>query len=98
MRGVLKVPLGLTTSRFSPRASICDWERGCVYIVPVMEELALPQQIRARANPKSTTGRLDVFTRLITDFGSELERVPTGYKGKLYTEIVPRTFSIVVEQ
>ena len=73
-------------------------ERGCAYIAPLMEELNLPADISGKANPKSTTGRLDVFTRLITDFGSEFERVPAGYKGKLYTEIVPRTFSIVVEQ
>jgi dCTP deaminase len=73
-------------------------ERGCAYIVPLMEELNLPADISGKANPKSTTGRLDVFTRLITDYGSEFERVPAGYKGTLYTEIVPRTFSIVVEQ
>jgi dCTP deaminase len=73
-------------------------ERGCAYIAPLIEELNLPADISGKANPKSTTGRLDVFTRLITDFGSEFERVPAGYKGKLYTEIVPRTFSIVVEQ
>jgi dCTP deaminase len=73
-------------------------ERGCAYIVPLMEEMNLPVDISGKANPKSTTGRLDVFTRLITDYGSEFERVPAGYKGKLYTEIVPRTFSIVVEQ
>jgi dCTP deaminase len=63
-----------------------------------MEELALPQDVRARANPKSTTGRLDVFTRLITDFGVEFERVGAGYKGKLFVEIVPRTFSVLVRQ
>jgi dCTP deaminase len=73
-------------------------ERGCAYISPLMEEMNLPADISGKANPKSTTGRLDVFTRLITDYGSEFERVPEGYKGKLYTEIVPRTFSIVVEQ
>lgn len=73
-------------------------ERGCAYIVPLMEEMNLPADISGKANPKSTTGRLDVFTRLITDYGSEFERVPAGYKGKLYTEIVPRTFSIVVQQ
>jgi dCTP deaminase len=73
-------------------------ERGCAYIVPLMEEMNLTADISGKANPKSTTGRLDVFTRLITDYGSEFERVPAGYKGKLYTEIVPRTFSIVVEQ
>lgn len=73
-------------------------ERGCAYMAPLVEELSLPSDISGKANPKSTTGRLDVFTRLITDYGSEFERVPAGYKGKLYTEIVPRTFSIVVEQ
>jgi dCTP deaminase len=73
-------------------------ERGCAYIVPLIEELNLPADISGKANPKSTTGRLDVFTRLITDYGNEFERVPAGYKGTLYTEIVPRTFSIVLEQ
>ena len=71
-------------------------ERGCVYLVPLMEELQLPDDIAAKANPKSTTGRLDVFTRLITDGGSEFERVPTGYTGPLYAEIMPRTFPVIV--
>ena len=65
------------------------FERGCVYVVPLMEELYLPADVSAKANPKSTTGRLDIFTRLITDYGTEFERVPKGYKGKLYVEIVP---------
>src|SRR5258708_25173871 len=69
-------------------------EKGCIYIVPLLEEVNLPENMSAKANPKSTTGRLDVFTRLITDYGVEFERVPPGYKGKLYAEIVPRTFSI----
>lgn len=69
-------------------------EKGCVYIVPLLEEVFLPDTMSAKANPKSTTGRLDIFTRLITDYGVEFERVPAGYKGKLYAEIVPRTFSI----
>jgi len=73
-------------------------EKGCVYIVPLMEEVALPSKISGKANPKSTTGRLDVFTRLITDYGTEFERVQAGYKGKLYLEIVPRTFSILVHE
>lgn len=72
------------------------FERGCVYIVPLIEELALPKDVAAKANPKSTTGRLDIFTRLILDYGTEFERVPHGYRGKLYAEIVPRTFSIGV--
>ena len=73
-------------------------ERGKVYIVPLEEELNLPSYISGRANPKSTTGRLDVFTRLITDYGCEFETVPAGYKGKLYAEIVPGTFSVIVRQ
>jgi dCTP deaminase len=73
-------------------------EKGCVYIVPLMEELTLPPKISGKANPKSTTGRLDIFTRLITDYGTEFERIKAGYKGKLYVEIVPRTFSVLVHE
>ena len=72
------------------------FEPGCVYIAPLMEELRLPKNVEARANPKSTIGRLDVFTRLITDYGTEFERVRAGYQGKLFAEIVSRTFSIQV--
>jgi dCTP deaminase len=74
------------------------FEKGCVYIVPLMEEWYLPDDYHGKANPKSTTGRLDIFTRLITDYGYEFERVPEGYKGKLYAEVVPRTFSVKVRQ
>jgi dCTP deaminase len=73
-------------------------ERGCVYIVPLLEELHLPAGIWGMANPKSTTGRLDIFTRLITDNATEFERVPEGYRGRLYLEIVPRTFSVLVQE
>ncbi len=73
-------------------------EKGCVYIVPLQEELALPPDVSGKANPKSSTGRLDIFTRLITDEGRQFEIVPAGYKGRLYAEVVPRTFSIVVRQ
>ena len=76
----------------------CVLERGCAYIVPLMEQLSLPMGYSGRANPKSSTGRIDVFTRLITEFGGDFETVPDGYKGRLYTEIVPRTFSIKVRQ
>ena len=72
------------------------FEPGCVYLVPLMEELRLPKNVEARANPKSTTGRLDIFTRLITDYGVEFERVRPGYRGKLFAEIVSRTFTIQV--
>jgi len=71
-------------------------EKDCVYIVPLLEELSLPEGISGKANPKSTTGRLDIFTRLITDYGVEFDRVPPGYKGKLYAEIVTRTFTVRV--
>ena len=72
-------------------------ERGCVYLVPLMEGLDLRgEPLAAKANPKSTTGRLDVFTRLIVDGGAEFERVPQGYRGPLYAEIMPRTFPVIV--
>src|ERR1051325_10191131 len=74
------------------------FEKRCVYIVPLQEEWFLPDDVTGKANPKSTTGRLDLFTRLITDFGTEFEKVPAGYKGKLYAEVVPRTFSVRVKQ
>ena len=73
------------------------FERGCVYVVPLLEELYLPSDVSGKSNPKSTTGRLDIFTRLITDYGTEFERVPKGYKGKLYVEIVPRTFTVLMK-
>ena len=71
-------------------------ETNAVYVVPLMESLDLPRDIGGKANPKSTTGRLDIFTRLITDGGLEFEQVEKGYAGDLYVEIVPRTFPIVV--
>ena len=72
------------------------FEKGCVYIVPLLEELNLPNDISGKANPKSTTGRLDIFTRLLTDYGTEFDRVAAGYKGPLYAEIVSRTFTVAV--
>ena len=74
--------------------SAAVFEKNCVYIVPLLEELHLPDSISGKANPKSTTGRLDIFTRLITDYGVEFDRLPPGYKGRLYAEIVPRTFTV----
>src|SRR4029077_10283594 len=71
-------------------------EKGCVYIFPLLEELDLPEEISAQANPKSSTGRLDIFTRLITDYGEAFETVRPGYKGKLYAEVASRTFTVVV--
>ena len=74
------------------------FEKRCVYVVPLMEEWLLPDDVSGKANPKSTTGRLDIFTRLITDYGTEFERVPQGYRGKLYAEVVPRTFTVAVRE
>ncbi|MFN1836126.1 2'-deoxycytidine 5'-triphosphate deaminase [Balneola sp. MJW-20] len=90
-------------------------EQNCVYIIPLLETLNLPQSnneifnsgdekfrfnslenLTAKANPKSSTGRLDVFTRVITDYSHRFEEVTAGYKGKLYLEVVPKSFSIKV--
>ena len=71
-------------------------ECGCVYIVKLLEHVSLTDDLNGVANPKSSTGRLDVFTRLIVDGAQEFEDVPTGYSGPLYVEISPRTFSILV--
>jgi dCTP deaminase len=71
-------------------------EQGCVYLVKLQERLNLPSIISAVANPKSSTGRLDVFTRLITDRSEAFDWVEAGYEGELYAEIFPRTFSVKV--
>lgn len=71
-------------------------EKGCVYVVPLMESLDLPSDIHAVANAKSSTGRLDLLTRTITDGGEEFDRVTAGYSGPLYAEICPRSFSVLV--
>jgi dCTP deaminase len=73
-------------------------EKGCVYIVPLLESLALRKRTSAIANPKSSIGRIDVFTRLITDRAAEFDRVRANYHGPLYAEISPRTFSILVRR
>jgi dCTP deaminase len=72
-------------------------ERDRPYLVPLIEELRLPQQIRAKANPKSSTGRLDVFTRVLTDRSHRFDEIAAGYSGRLYLEVVPRTFAIRVK-
>ncbi len=71
-------------------------EKGCVYVVPLMEGLALPRDVSAVANAKSSTGRLDLLTRTITDGGEEFDRIKAGYNGPLYAEICPRSFSVLV--
>jgi dCTP deaminase len=71
-------------------------ETGCVYIVPLLEELRLPAHIAADANPKSSTGRLDIFTRVLADRARAFDKIEAGYQGPLYLEISPRTFPILV--
>lgn len=71
-------------------------EKGCVYVVPLMERLSLPGAVQAVANAKSSTGRLDLLTRTIVDGGTEFDRIPPGYVGPLYAEICPRSFSVLV--
>jgi dCTP deaminase len=73
-------------------------ETGCVYIAEIEERLALPDELAASANPKSSTGRLDVFTRVITDRGAEFDMVEAGYGGPLFLEISPRTFPVLVRR
>ncbi|MEL7486605.1 MAG: 2'-deoxycytidine 5'-triphosphate deaminase, partial [Pseudomonadota bacterium] len=73
-------------------------ERGCVYLVELNEALNLPKSVSAAANPKSSTGRIDVFVRLVVDGGDRFDEAPAGYAGPLYAEISPRTFSILVRE
>jgi dCTP deaminase len=72
-------------------------ERDRPYLIPLIEELRLPDEIRAKANPKSSTGRLDVFTRVLTDRSHRFDEISAGYRGKMYLEVVPRTFAIRVK-
>ena len=71
-------------------------EKGCVYLIPLMERVRLAPGVTAVANAKSSTGRLDLLTRLVTDDGTEFDRLPEGYDGPLYAEICPRSFSVLV--
>jgi dCTP deaminase len=70
-------------------------ETNCVYIVPLLESLALPPDVAAAANPKSSTGRIDVFVRAVSDRARAFDGIPAGYSGELYAEISPRTFSVL---
>ncbi len=71
-------------------------EKNCVYVIPLAERLALPPSVTAVANAKSSSGRLDLLTRTITDGGTEFDRIPEGYTGPLYAEVCPRSFSVLV--
>ena len=73
-------------------------EKGCVYIIPLLEGLDLRHRTSAMGNPKSSTGRLDIFTRLITDAGTAFDQVREQYSGMLYAEVSPRTFSVLVRK
>ena len=79
-----------------PLAQGAVLETGCVYVVPQLESLALPAHLSAAANPKSSTGRLDVFTRVIADGVGAFDQIPAGYHGPLYAEICPQTFPVLV--
>ncbi|MGP0592639.1 2'-deoxycytidine 5'-triphosphate deaminase [Nitrospira sp. T9] len=72
-------------------------EKGHVYLVPLMERVKLPKDIRGRTNPKSSTGRLDIFTRVVTDLHMGFDEIRSGYEGPLFLEIVPRSFTIRVQ-
>lgn len=73
-------------------------ETGCVYLALLEERLKLPPEISGRANPKSSTGRIDVFTRIVTDGGAAFDEIPAGYDGPLYLEVSPRTFSVLARR
>jgi dCTP deaminase len=73
-------------------------EKNCVYVIPLAESLALPDGISAVANAKSSSGRLDLLTRTITDEGVEFDRIPAGYSGPLYAEVCPRSFSVLARE
>ena len=73
-------------------------EKNCIYLCALNEKLRLPLNIMGKSNPKSTTGRLDIFTRVITENGKEYDHVNYNYRGKLYLEIIPQSFSIIVKK
>lgn len=93
-RGVAELLSALKYDEMSLEGDGAVLERGCFYVVPLMESLALPDNISGAANPKSSTGRLDIFTRLIADRGDRFDEVPAGYRGPLYAEVSPRSFSV----
>ncbi|KMP12280.1 2-deoxycytidine 5-triphosphate deaminase [Candidatus Nitromaritima sp. SCGC AAA799-C22] len=72
-------------------------EKNCVYLIPLLEEINFPPNIFGKANPKSSTGRLDMFTRVIVDGGHRFDEIPKGYRGKLYLEVIPRSFTVRVK-
>lgn len=95
-RGVDELLAALKYDEMSLEGEGAVLERGCFYVVPLLESLALDDSIVGAANPKSSTGRLDIFTRLITDRGDRFDEVAPGYRGPLYAEVSPRSFSVRV--
>ncbi|PPD40783.1 MAG: 2'-deoxycytidine 5'-triphosphate deaminase [Methylocystis sp.] len=93
-RGVADILSALAYDEMSLAGEGAILERGCVYVVPLMESLVLSAEVSGAANPKSSTGRLDIFTRLITDRGERFDEVEPGYNGPLYAEVSPRSFSV----
>src|SRR5262245_13166742 len=79
-----------------PLAPAAVLERGHVYLIPLLEALALPPYLRGKTNPKSSTGRLDIFTRVITDVHARFDDIRSGYHGRLYLEVFSRSFTIKV--
>ena len=88
--------LSLHTFEFGPEGKVL--EVGCVYLIQLAESLALPADISAIANPKSSTGRLDVFTRVIADGVTAFDKIPAGFKGQLWLEVCPQSFPIIVRE
>ena len=88
--------LSLHNFEFGPEGKVL--EVGCVYLIPLLESLALPHDISAIANPKSSTGRLDVFTRVIADGVTAFDKIPAGFKGQLWLEVCPQSFPIIVRE
>ena len=95
-RGVDELLAALKYDEMSLEGAGAVLERGCFYVVPLLESLALGDAVLGAANPKSSTGRLDIFTRLITDRGDRFDEVAPGYHGPLYAEVSPRSFSVRV--
>ena len=73
-------------------------EKGAIYLIPLLEELDFPKSLHGRTNPKSSTGRLDMFTRVIVDHGHRFDEIPNGYTGKIYLEVIPRSFPVRVRE
>lgn len=88
--------LSLHNFEFGPEGKVL--EVGCVYLIPLLESLALPADISALANPKSSTGRLDVFTRVIADGVTAFDKIPAGFNGQLWLEVCPQSFPIIVRE